>query len=88
MCPTQAPTVAHAATCCSPRATSSARSSCPGLSYWFCRPGNDDFVLRSLMSSCSNVVLCAQGLYKTTESRIVPRVCPDGASGCPDERHG
>ena len=64
MCPTQAPTVAHAANCCSPRATSSARSSCPGLSYWFCRPGNDDFVLRSLVSSCSNVVLCAQGLYK------------------------
>ena len=88
MCPTQAPTVAHAANCCSPRATSSARSSCPGLSYWFCRPGNDDFVLRSLMSSCSNVVLCAQGLYKTTESRIIPRVCPDGASGCLKQIHG
>ena len=46
---------------CSPRATSSARSSCPGLSCWFCRLDNDDFVLRSLLSSCSNVALCAQG---------------------------
>ena len=73
---------------CSPRATSSARSSCPGLSYWFRCPGNDDVVLRSLLSFCSNVALCAQGLYLLTESRFITRACPDGASGCLDERHG
>ena len=88
MCPTQAPTVAHAANCFSPRATSSARSSCPGLSCWFCRPDNDDFVLRSLVSSCSNVVLCVGVVEDHRESNHIPRVCPDGASGCPDERHG
>jgi hypothetical protein len=59
-----------------------------GLEHWLCRPGNDDFVLRSLVSSCSNVVLSAQGLYCATESRIIPRACPDGASGCLQQIHG
>ena len=61
MCPTQAPTAELARTYCSPRATSKGPIEPTGLSYWLCRPGNDDFVLRSLLSSCSNVALCAQG---------------------------
>ena len=78
----EAPTAELASNYCSPRATSNARSSCPGLSDWFCRPDNDDFVLRSLLCSCSNVALRAQGLYCATDSPFIPRACPDCASGC------
>ena len=78
----EAPTAELASNYCSPRATSNARSSCPGLSDWFCRPDSDDFVLRSLVCSCSNVALRAQGLYCATDSPFIPRACPDCASGC------
>ena len=83
-----APTVAHAANCCSPSASSKRPIEPMVLSKWLCLEDNDDFVLTSLVSSCSNAALCAQGLYLTTESRFIPRACLDGASSCLQQIHG
>ena len=45
MCHTQAPTVAHAANCCSPSASSKRPIEPMVLSKWLCLEDNDDFVL-------------------------------------------